>query len=126
MAARFAKTLDPKVLDNTDDSPEAQMMRAQMNDMANQMEQTAALVQQLQQSYDMQKLAIDEQNTQIKAYDAETKRLSAMQSGLSPEQISDIVQGTIAAALDTGDIVPRNTPIRENSPEQPELPGMGL
>ncbi len=118
MAARFAKTLDPKVLDNTDESPEAQMMRAQMNDMANQMQQTAAMVQQLQQSYDMQKLAIDEQNTQIKAYDAETKRLQAMQSGLSPEQISDIVQGTIAAALDTGDIVPRNTPM------QPQLPGL--
>jgi len=96
------------------------MMRAQMNDMANQMEQTAALVQQLQQSYDMQKLAIDEQNTQIKAYDAETKRLQAMQSGMSPEQISDIVQGTIAAALDTGDIVPRSTPMRE---EQPMIPG---
>jgi hypothetical protein len=118
MAARFAKTLDPKVLDNTDESPEAQIMRAQMNDMANQMEQTAALVQQLQQSYDMQKLAIDEQNTQIKAYDAETKRLQAMQSGLSPEQIQDIVMGTVAAAMDTGDIVPRNTPM------QPQLPGL--
>jgi hypothetical protein len=118
MAARFTKTLDPKVLDNTDESPEAQMMRAQMNDMANQMEQTAALVQQLQQSYDMQKLAIDEQNTQIKAYDAETKRLQAMQSGLSPEQIQDIVMGTVAAAMDTGDIVPRSTPM------QPQLPGL--
>jgi hypothetical protein len=118
MAARFAKTLDPKVLDNTDESPEAQMMRMQMNDMANQMEQTAALVQQLQQSYDMQKLAIDEQNTQIKAYDAETKRLQAMQSGLSPEQIQDIVMGTVAAAMDTGDIVPRSTPM------QPQLPGL--
>ena len=118
MAARFSKTLDPKVLDNTDESPEAQMMRAQMNDMANQMEQTAALVQQLQQSYDMQKLAIDEQNTQIKAYDAETKRLQAMQSGLSPEQIQDIVMGTVAAAMDTGDIVPRSTPM------QPQLPGL--
>jgi len=118
MAARFAKTLDPKVLDNTDESPEAQMMRMQMNDMANQMEQTAALVQQLQQSYDMQKLAIDEQNTQIKAYDAETKRLQAMQSGLSPEQIQDIVMGTVAAAMDTGDIVPRSSPM------QPQLPGL--
>ena len=118
MAARFAKTLDPKVLDKTDESPEAQMMRQQMNDMANQMEQTTALIQQLQQSYDMQKLKIDEQNTQIKAYDAETKRLQAMQSGLSPEQISDIVMGTVAAALDTGDIVPRNTPM------QPQLPGL--
>jgi hypothetical protein len=121
MAARFAKTLDPKVLDNTDESPEAQMMRAQMNDMANQMEQTTAMIQQLQQSYDMQKLAIDEQNTQIKAYDAETKRIQATSANMTPEQISDIVQGTIAAALDTGDIVLRSTPIRE---EQPVLPGL--
>ena len=122
MAARFAKTLDPKVLDNTDDSPEAQMMRAQMNDMANQMEQTAALVQQLQQSYDMQKLAIDEQNTQIKAYDAETKRIQATAANMTPEQIQDIVMGTVAAALDTGDLVPGNTPMRQ--PEQPIIPGL--
>ena len=120
MAARFAKTLDPKVLDNTDDSPEAQMMRAQMNDMANQMEQTAALVQQLQQSYDMQKLAIDEQNTQIKAYDAETKRIQATAANMTPEQIQDIVMGTVAAALDTGDLVPGSAPLRD----QPQLPGL--
>jgi uncharacterized membrane protein YdfJ with MMPL/SSD domain len=122
MAARFAKTLDPKVLDNTDESPEAQMMRAQMNDMANQMQQTAAMVQQLQQSYDMQKLAIDEQNTQIKAYDAETKRIQATAANMSPEQIQDIVMGTIAAAMDTGDLVPGNTPLR--MPEQPIIPGL--
>jgi hypothetical protein len=65
------------------------------------------------QSYEMQKLAIDEQNAQIKAYDAETKRISAVQAGLTPEQVQDIVQGTIAAALDTGDIVPGNVPMRE-------------
>lgn len=125
MAARFSKTLDPKVLDQTDDSPEAQMMRAQMNDMANQMEQTAALVQQLQQSYDMQKLAIDEQNTQIKAYDAETKRIQATAANMTPEQIQDIVMGTVAAALDTGDLVPGSAPLRQVE-EQPQLPGLGL
>ena len=98
------------------------MMRAQMNDMANQMEQTAALVQQLQQSYDMQKLAIDEQNTQIKAYDAETKRIQATAANMTPEQIQDIVMGTVAAALDTGDLVPGSAPMRQ--PEQPQLPGL--
>ena len=123
MAARFAKTLDPKVLDQTDESPEAQMMRAQMNDMANQMEQTAALVQQLQQSYDMQKLAIDEQNTQIKAYDAETKRIQATSANMTPEQIQDIVMGTVAAAMDTGDLVRGNEPLRQE--QQPMLPGLG-
>jgi len=113
MAARFAKILDPKVLEGSDESPEAQMMRAQMNDMANQMEQTTAMIAQLQQSYDMQKLAIDEQNSQIKAYEAETKRIQVTQPAMTPEQIQDIVQGTIAAALDMGDIVPGNTPMRE-------------
>ena len=129
MAARFSKTLDPKVLDNTDESPEAQMMRAQMNDMANQMEQTTAMIQQLQQSYDMQKLQIDEQNTQIKAYDAETKRIQATSANMTPEQIQDIVMGTVAAALDTGDIVRGNEPLRqmvtqEQAEMQPQLPGL--
>lgn len=106
MSARFAKMLDPKVLEGSDESPEAQMMRAQMNDMANQMEQISGLVQQLQQSYDMQKLQIDQQNSQIKAYEAETKRIQVTQPAMTPEQIQDIVQGTIAAAIDMGDIVP--------------------
>ena len=122
MAARFAKTLDPKVLENSDESPEAQMMRAQMEDMANQMQQTAALVQQLQQSYDMQKLAIDEQNTQIKAYDAETKRIQATSANMTPEQIQDIVMGTVAAAMDSGDLVRGNQPLRQE--EQPQIPGI--
>jgi hypothetical protein len=113
MAKRFEKMLDPKVLQDTDESPEAQAMRQQIVQMSQMMEQTNAQIQQLMQSYEMQKLAIDEQNSQIKAYEAETKRLSAMQAGLSPEQIQDIVQGTIAAALDTGDLVPGSAPMRE-------------
>jgi hypothetical protein len=116
MAARFAKILDPKVLEGSDESPEAQMMRAQMNDMANQMEQITGLVTQLQQSYDMQKLEIDRQNSEIKAYEAETKRIQVTQPAMTPEQIQDIVQGTIAAALDMGDIVPA-------MPQQQVLPG---
>ena len=118
MAKRFQKMLDPKVLQNTDESPEAQVMRQQMNQMADQMEQTTAMIQQLQNSYDMQKLKIDEQNTQIKAFDAETKRIQATAANMTPEQIQDIVLGTVAAAMDTGDIV-RGTQAR--NPEQGEL-----
>jgi hypothetical protein len=112
MAKRFEKMLDPRVLQNTDESPEAQVMRQQIMQMSQAMEETKAQVQQVLQSYEIQKLKIDEQNAQIKAYDAETKRLSAMQSGLTPEQVQDIVQGTIAAALDTGDIVPGGAPMQ--------------
>jgi len=93
------------VLENTDDSPEAQVMRQQMEQMAQAMEQTTAQIQQLMNSYEMNKLKIDEFNSQVKAFDAETKRISAVQNSMTPEQISDIVQGTIAAALDTGDLI---------------------
>jgi hypothetical protein len=41
----------------------------------------------------------------IKAYQAETQRISAVSAGMTAEQIQDIVMGTIAAALDTGDLV---------------------
>ena len=117
MAKRFEKMLDPKVLQDTDESPEAQAMRQQMEQMAQEMEATTAQIQQLMHSYEMQKLSIDEQNAQIKAYDAETKRISATSASMTPEQIQDIVQGTIAAALDMGDIVPGNSPMQT-------LPGM--
>jgi methyl-accepting chemotaxis protein len=79
--------------------------------MAASMEQTTALITQIQQSYDMQKLSIDEMNAQIKAYDAETKRLQAFANSMQPEQVQDIVMGTIAAAIDTGDLVAGNRPM---------------
>ena len=59
----------------------------------------------------------------FKAYEAETKRISAVQAGMTPEQIQDIVMGTIAAAMDTGDLIGGNTPIaREQMPEMAEPP----
>ena len=42
---------------------------------------------------------------EIKAYQAETQRISAVQAGMSEEQIQDIVAGTIAAAIHTGDLI---------------------
>jgi hypothetical protein len=55
---------------------------------------------------------------EIKAYQAETQRISAVQAGMSPEQIQDIVMGTIAAALDTGDLIGQ-MPSRELMQEEP-------
>ena len=62
---------------------------------------------------------------EIQAYDAETKRISAVQASMSPEQIQEIVLGTIAAAVQTGDLI-GNMPSaeqmeREEPAEQPEM-----
>ena len=55
----------------------------------------------------------------VKAYQAETQRISAVQNSLGEEQIHDIVMGTLHAAMATGDIVSagQNLGIRDNIPE---------
>jgi hypothetical protein len=118
MAARFAKIIDPKVMEGEDQSPEMQMAKMQIEALTKELNQVVGMLQRVEQS-------IEAQEVQIKAYDAETKRISAVQAGMTPEQIQDIVMGTIAAAMDTGDIVGRDTPMERQMPVmEPEMGGM--
>jgi len=97
MAARFKKIIDPKVLAEDDKSPELQAAEQQVEAVSQQLEQAMGLLNNVQSSMDAQEL-------RIKAYEAETKRIAATSAGMSAEQIQDIVMGTIAAAVETGDI----------------------
>jgi hypothetical protein len=118
MAARFAKIIDPKVMEGEDQSPEMQMAKMQIEALTKELNQVVGMLQRVEQS-------IEAQEVQIKAYDAETKRISAVQAGMTPEQIQDIVMGTIAAALDTGDIVGRDAPMERQMPVmEPEMPAL--
>jgi uncharacterized protein with GYD domain len=105
MAERFAKTIDPKLMENSDESPEMQAAKMQMEAMGKEMEQMHQMLQNVSKSMEAQDLERKNYEAQIKAFDAETKRISAVQAGMSFEQIQDIVNGTIAAALDTGDLI---------------------
>ena len=118
MAARFAKIIDPKVMEGEDQSPEVQMLKMQNETLVKELNQVVGMLQRVEQS-------IEAQEVQIKAYDAETKRISAVQAGMTPEQIQDIVMGTIAAAMDTGDLVKPGGPVSREMPEMPpEMGGM--
>ena len=82
------------------------------------------MLQNVSKSMEAQDLERKNYEAQIKAFDAETKRISAVQAGMTFEQIQDIVQGTIAAALDTGDLI-GGAPQREQFEmpmEQPQMP----
>jgi hypothetical protein len=120
MAARFAKTLDPKLLSDNDKSPELQAAEQQMQAMGQEMEQMHQMLRNVQQSMEARDLSIKEFEAQVRAYDAETKRISAVQASMSPEQIQDIVMGTIAAAIDTGDLVAGAPQMREQMPVMPQ------
>jgi hypothetical protein len=116
MAKRFAKTIDPKLLEDGDKSPELQAAEQQIQAMGQEMEQMHSMLQNVGKSMEAQEL-------RIKEYEAETKRISAVQAGMTPEQIQDIVMGTIHAAIDTGDVVAPNAP-RETMQMQPEMQQM--
>ena len=123
MAKRFAKTIDPKITSESEESPALQAAQQQIQAMGQEMEQMHQMLQNAAKSLEAQEQRRKDFEAEIKAYQAETQRISAVQAGMTPEQIQDIVMGTIAAAMDTGDLVggqelePREMP---GMPEQPE------
>ena len=118
LAKRFQKTLDPKVLAD-EDNPALSAANQQIQAMQAEMQNMFNMLQNVQSSMEAKDIAVKEFEAQIKAYQAETQRISAVQAGMSPEQIQDIVMGTIAAALDTGDLV-AGVPQMELPAETPE------
>lgn len=107
MAKRFAKTIDPKILSDEED-PALQAANLQIQAMAQEMQQMAGLLQRVNQSMEAQKLEVDkfkaETDAQVKAYEAETRRLQAVANGMQPEQVQEVVLQTLRDVMTTGDM----------------------
>ena len=104
MSKRFAKTIDPKFLSDADENPALQAAQQQMQAMAQEMEQMHAMIQNVGKSIEMQDMHRKDYEAEIKAYQAETQRISAVQANMSPEQIQDVVLGTIHGMITSGDL----------------------
>ena len=107
LAKRLAKTIDPKLISD-DEDPAMQAARQQMEAMAQEMQQMATMLQNVQQSMEAQKLEIDrfkaETDAEVKAYEAETRRLQAVAAGMQPEQVQEVVLQTLRDVMTTGDM----------------------
>ena len=122
MAKRFAKTIDPKLMQEADDNPALQAAQQQMQAMAAELDQLHQMLQNVGKSMEAQDMERKDFEAQIKAYQAETQRISAVQAGLSEDQIQDIVMGTLHGMITSGDLVaemPGREPM-EMMPEQAE------
>ena len=120
LAARLARTIDPKLLNAEEDQdPALQAANMQIQAMGQEMENMHQMLQRVSQSMEARDLQIKEFEAQVRAYDAETKRISATAAGMTPEQIQDIVMGTIQAAVQTGDLSP-GMPQMAPPPEMPQ------
>lgn len=133
MAKRFAKSIDPKLLDDTDKTPQLQAAEQQIQAMGQELDQLHQMLQNAAKSIEVQEQRRKDFESEIKAYQAETQRISAVQAGLSEEQIQDIVMGTLHAAITTGDLVgpaegqelmqeQPEVPMQQMPQEQPEVP----
>jgi hypothetical protein len=106
MAERFARVIDPKVLgDGSDDSPELQMAKQQMQAMAQELDQMHQMLQNVGKSVEMQDLERKNFEAEIKAYQAETQRLSAVSGAMNPEQVQEVVMQTLRDVMSAGDLV---------------------
>jgi len=112
LADRLRRTIDPKLLEDQQ-SPELAKAQQQMQAMDQQMQAMKKMLDNIQTSFEQQEL-------DVKKYDAETKRISAVQAGMSEEQIQDIIVGTVHGMITSGDLV-SDMPERVNSGgEQPQ------
>jgi hypothetical protein len=130
MAKRFAKTIDPKLMEEGDKSPELQMAEQQMQAMGAEMEQMHQMIQNVGKSIEMQDMERKDFEAQVKLYEAETKRIAAVQAGMTEQQIQDIAMGVVAAAMESQSMMNQMPEMREESmpmemmPPQPEMEPM--
>jgi hypothetical protein len=132
MSKRFAKTIDPKFLSDGEDDPALQAAQQQIQAMGAEMEQMYQMIQNVGKSIEMQDMERKDFEAQIKAYDAETKRIAAVQAGMTEEQIQDIAMGVVAAAMESQSMMNQMPEMREESmpmemmPQQEIMPPQGM
>ena len=122
MSKRFAKTIDPKFLSDGEDDPALQAAQQQIQAMGAEMEQMHQMIQNVGKSIEMQDLERKDFEAQIKLYDAETKRIAAVQAGMTEEQIQDIAMGVVAAAMESQSMMNQMPEMREEPMEMEMMP----
>jgi hypothetical protein len=105
MAKRFQKTIDPKFLSDADENPALQAAQQQMEAMGQELGQMHQMLQDVGKTVEVQDMHRKDFEAQVKAFDAETKRMQAFQASMSPEQIQDIVLGTVHSMITSGDLI---------------------
>ena len=124
MAKRFQKTIDPKLLSDSDENPALQAAQQQMQAMGQEMQQMHQMLQDVGKTVEVQDMHRKDFEAQVKAFDAETKRMQAFQASMSPEQIQDIVLGTVHSMITSGDLI-NEMPGRDVD-TGPEMPQEGM
>lgn len=94
LAERLAKTIDPKLLADGDD-PALQAAQQQIEEMGQEMDQMHQMLQNVNKSMESQKLQNEHFKADIQAFDAETKRLTAISGAAAATPVSEDLQQVV-------------------------------
>jgi uncharacterized protein (DUF885 family) len=89
--------------------------------MGQEMEQMFQMIQNVGKSIEVQDQHRKDFEAEVKWYEAETKRIAAVQAGMTEQQIQDIAMGVVAAAMESQNIIPQ---MREESMSMEMQQGM--
>jgi hypothetical protein len=92
MSKRFARTIDPKIMDDAQDNPALAAAQQQMQQMGQEMEQMHGIIKNFSKSMEAQTLDNDKFKADLQAYDAETKRLTALSNAAANAPVSADIQ----------------------------------
>jgi hypothetical protein len=124
LAERLRKTIDPKLMQDQDD-PALQAANQQIQVMQQEMQAMQQMLQNVAQSMEAQKMRVDtfkaESEAEIKAYEAETRRLQAVQTGMTPEQVQEVVMQTMRDIATVGDM---SVAMNGQMPGMPQMQGV--
>ena len=135
MAKRFAKTIDPKLMEDGDKPPELQAAEQQMQAMGQELDQLHEMLKNVGKSIEAQDMQRKDFEAEVKMYEAETKRIAAVQAGMTEQQIQDIAMGVVAAAMEPQNMInempemPQQEmmpPEGEMMPEEEMMPPQGI
>ena len=122
MAKRFAKTIDPRLMQDGDKAPELQAAEQQIQAMGQEMEQMHQMIQNVGKSIEAQDMRRKDYEAEIKNYQAETQRITATQAGMSEEHIQDIAMGVVAAAMESQAMMNQMPEMRQESMPMEMMP----
>jgi uncharacterized protein (DUF885 family) len=94
--------------------------------MGAEMEQMHQMIQNVGKSIEMQDMERKDFEAQVKLYEAETKRIAAVQAGMSEQQIQDIAMGVVAAAMESQSMMNQMPEMREEPMEMEPMPPQGM
>lgn len=124
MSERFKKSIDPRLLEGEEEeNPEMAQAKQQVEALQQEMQQMAGMLQNVSKSIEAQTAKNKEDENRIKAFEAETRRISAVQAAMTTEQVQDIAMGIVHAAMDSGDMIGPAAD-REEAEPQTEQPPM--